>query len=170
MSQTEAAIRRAGALVALVSASALTRLPAGGRVSLALHVLFLLGCATVQLAPAHCAVSGLARRVAEAARTRGVAALSASAAGLRRAGLAGILFYALHDATDVRTDVAAAEEASSPDKVKAFVLFLVFLAAVWAVYLSMVTGRGAPALPRPSAAAEDDVGDLNAPGCTCCPC
>jgi hypothetical protein len=167
MPQTEAAIRRAGALVA----SALMRLPAAAvHVSLALHVLFLLGCAAVQLAPAHRAVAGLALRAAEAARARGVAALGASGAGLRRAGLAGILLYALHDAADVRTDVAAAEEASSLDKVKAFILFLVFLAAVWAVYLSMVTGRGAPALPRPSAAAEDDVGELHAPGCTCCPC
>jgi hypothetical protein len=168
MSQTEAAIRRAGALVAAASASALMRLPAGGHVSLALHVLLLLGCAAVQLAPAHRAVAGLARRAAEAARTREVAALGASGAGLRRAGLAGILLYALHDAADVRTDVAAEEEEeASVDKVKHFLLFFVFLAAVWAVYLSMVTGRGAPAPPRPSAAAQDGVGELNAPGCTC---
>ncbi|CAL5070004.1 unnamed protein product [Urochloa decumbens] len=159
MSRAEAAIRQAGALVALAAASALMlRFPATGHaVLLALHALFLLGCAAVQLAPAHRAVAGLARRAAEAARGK---VLRASAAGLWRwVGFAGILLYAFYDyeAAEVRA------EASSPVKVKAFLLFLVFLGAVWAVYLSMVTGSGAPA-PRPSAAAaEDDGGELNDP-------
>ncbi|CAN6236257.1 unnamed protein product [Urochloa humidicola] len=165
MSRAEAAIRRAGALMALAAASALM-LPflAGAEhhaVLLALHALFLLGCAAVQLSPAHRAVVGLARQAAEAVRGK---ALGASAAGLRRwAGFAGIVFYALYEIADVQA------EAEALGKVKAFLLFPVFLGAVWAVYLSMVTGRGAPA-PQPSAAATEDDGDeLNDPSCTC-PC
>ncbi|CAL5070002.1 unnamed protein product [Urochloa decumbens] len=160
MSRTETAVRRAGAAVALAAASALMRIPAPEaheHAVLPLHVLFLLGCAAVQLAPAHRAVSALARRAAEAARGM---ALGASAAELLRwVGFDGVLLYALYVAGgDVRA------EASVVDKVKDLIPFLVFLAAVWAVYLSMVTGRGAPQ-PRPAAEEEDDElhgGDVDA--------
>lgn len=64
-------------------------------------------------------------------------------------------------AGDVRTEVAAYAE-TSLNKVKDLLLFLMFLAAVWAVYLSMVTGRGAQP-PRPAAAEEElDGGEVNA--------
>ncbi|CAL5070008.1 unnamed protein product [Urochloa decumbens] len=163
MSQAEAAIRRAGALVALASASALMGFPAAEHpVLLALHALFLLGCAAVQLAPAHRAVTVLAHRAAEAARRK--ALVAAAAAGLRWwwVGFAGIVLYSLYEYADVQA------EASSPDKVNAFLRFLLFLGAIWAIHLSMVTGRGAPP-PRPSAAAaaEDDGGEINDPSCTC---
>ncbi|CAL5030001.1 unnamed protein product [Urochloa decumbens] len=151
MSTTEAAIRRAGAAVAGAAASALMRVPAPEaheHVVLALHALFLFGCAAVQLAPAHRAAACLARRAAEEA-ARGIA-LGASAAGLRWVGFGCVLLYAIYVAGD---DVRAEAEASSVDKVKDLLLFLVFLTAVWAVYLSMVTGRGVPQ-PRPEE--EDD--------------
>ncbi|CAN6250165.1 unnamed protein product [Urochloa humidicola] len=81
MSRAEAAIRRAGPLMALAAASALMGFPAGAEhaMLLALHALFLLGCAAVQLAPAHRAVAGLARRAAEATRGKGVFIAIASA-------------------------------------------------------------------------------------------
>ncbi|CAL5025422.1 unnamed protein product [Urochloa decumbens] len=150
MSRAEVAIRRAGAAVTLAAACALMRIPAPEaheHVVLALHAAFLLGAAAVQLAPAHRTVAALVRRAA--AQAADGMALGASTAGLLRwVGFAGGLFYALYVAGgDVRA------EASSVDKVKDLLLFLVFLAAVWAVYLSMVTGRGCAPQPRPAAPA-----------------
>ncbi|CAN6236256.1 unnamed protein product [Urochloa humidicola] len=159
MSRTEAAIRRAGAAVALAAASALMHIPtpeAKSHAVLALHALFLLGCAAVQLAPAHRAVAGLARRAAEEA-TRWTVLFSASAAELRWVGFASVQLYALYVAGGGMRAEASSPE---PDKVKDLLLFLVFLAAVWAVYLSMVTGRGPPQ-PRPAAAAAEEEDELH---------
>ncbi|CAN6269297.1 unnamed protein product [Urochloa humidicola] len=153
MSRTEAAIRRAGATVALTSACVLMRIPAPEaheHVMLALHALFLLGCA---------AVANLARRAAEAARGM---ALGASAAWLRRVGFAGVLLYALYyvAAGDVRAEASSVDK----DKVKDILLFIVFLVAVWAVYLSMVTGRGGPQpLPEEEELDGGEVGAAMAP-------
>lgn len=160
MPPTEAAVRRAGALVAIAAASALTRLPAAEHAALALllHAVFLLGCAAVQLAPAHRAVASLARRAAEAAR--GMARGASSAARMRWAGFAGIvLLCPLLVAGDVRTEAAAL------DRVEDFVLYLMFLEGVWAIHLSMVTGRGTPPPPPLAAVAAEgeklDGGEVN---------
>lgn len=125
--------------MALAAASALTTgfpaLEPRAHVVLALHAILLLGCAAVLLlSPAHGGP--------EAAR--GTTVLGS----LRWLGFAGMALSALH---------VDAEEAPR-GTVRGLLLFLVFLAGVWGVYLSMLRGRGAPApQPRPSAtAAEED--------------
>ncbi|CAD6262270.1 unnamed protein product [Miscanthus lutarioriparius] len=104
-SQSEAAIRRAGAVVALAAASVLMAMgfPAveeRAHVVLALHAVLLLGCAAVLLSPAHGAVADLARRRRATEASRGTTSLGASArapAGLLRwLGFAGILLYVLY--------------------------------------------------------------------------
>jgi hypothetical protein len=56
----------------------------------------------------------------------------------------------------------AAEEAPR-GTVRGFLLFLVFLAGVWGVYLSMVRERGAPAQqPRPATEEDANGGEANA--------
>jgi hypothetical protein len=69
--------------------------------------------------------------------------------------------YALYVDGDVAAP-ARNEAAASLDTVKGFLLFLVFLAGVCGVYLSMVRGRGGP--PAAAAAAEEhpDGGEVNA--------
>ncbi|KAJ1272812.1 hypothetical protein BS78_06G230600 [Paspalum vaginatum] len=142
----EADIRRAGLLVVIAAAAALTwllPLPAAEAnkrvVLLALHAVLLLGCAAVQLAPAHRAVGDLLRR-----------ALPRADAGLRWLGFA-LCLYAAGD-VGVRKAAAAADDNAK----SSLVLFLMFLAAVWAVYLSMVTGTG-----KPAAEEELDGGDAD---------
>ena len=163
MSQSEAAIRRAGAVVALAAASVLMAMgfPAveeRAHVVLALHAVLLLGCAAVLLSPAHGAVADLARRRRATEASRGTTSLGASArapAGLLRwLGFAGILLYVLYVAGDVAARNKAAAEAVAAwlDTVRDFLLFLMFLVGVWAVCLSMVSGRAVPP-PRSSAVA-----------------
>ncbi|NP_001168557.1 uncharacterized protein LOC100382338 [Zea mays] len=129
-SQIEAYTRRAGAAVALAAASALTTgfpaLEPRAHVVLALHAILLLGCAAVLLSPAH------GDGGPEAAR--GTTVLGS----LRWLGFAGMALSALH---------VDAEEAPR-GTVRDLLLFLVFLAGVWGVYLSMVRGRG-EGVPRP---------------------
>jgi hypothetical protein len=111
---------------------------------LALHAILLLGCAAVLLSPAHGAVADLARRATEAVRRTALGALARAPTGLLRwLGFAGIVLYALSVA-----------EAASPDTVKDFLLFLMFLVGVWAVYLSMIRER--PQRTPATAAAEPD--------------
>jgi hypothetical protein len=79
---------------------------------------------------------------------------------LRWLGFACIVTYALYVAGDVAAP-ARNEAAASLEAVKGFLLFLVFLAGVCGVYLSMVRGRGGP--PAAAAAEEHpDGGELNA--------
>ncbi|XP_066347928.1 uncharacterized protein [Miscanthus floridulus] len=149
-SQSEAAIRRAGAVLALAAASALIMgfpaVTARAHVVLALHAILLLGCAAVLLSPAHGAVADLARRAtALGAPARAPVGL------LRWLGFAGIVLYTLYVTGDVAARKEAAAEAEWPDTVKGFLLFLMFLVGVWAVYLSMTRERGGP--PRPLATA-----------------
>ncbi|XP_066342915.1 uncharacterized protein [Miscanthus floridulus] len=164
MSQSEAAIRRAGAVVALAAASALMAMgfpavEARAHVVLPLHAILLLGCAAVLLSPAHGAVADLARQRRATEAARGTAALGASArapAGfsLRWLGFAGIVLYTLYMAGYVaaRNEAAAEAVAAWPDTVRDFLLFLLFLVGVWAVCPPMVRGRAAPP-PRSSAVA-----------------
>ncbi|CAN6250164.1 unnamed protein product [Urochloa humidicola] len=152
MSRTEAAIRRAGAAMAITAACALMRIPAPEahrHAVLALHALFLLGAAAVQLA-------GLARGAARVMALGG----GASAAGLRRVGFAGVVLYALYYVAG--GDVRAAEASPDKDKVKDLLLFVGFLAAVWAVYLSMITGRGDAPQPLPEEEERLDGGEVGA--------
>jgi len=164
-SQSDAAIRRAGAVLALAAASALIMgfpaVAARAHVVLALHAILLLGCAAVLLSPAHGAVADLARRRRATEASRGTTSLGASArapAGLLRwLGFAGILLYVLYVAGDVAARNKAAAEAVAAwlDTVRDFLLFLMFLVGVWAVCLSMVSGRAVPP-PRSSAVAEEE--------------
>jgi hypothetical protein len=173
-SQSEAAIRRTGAVVALAAASALMAMgfpaiEARAHVVLALHAILLLGCAAVLLSPAHGAVADLARRATEAVRRTALGASARAPTGLLRwLGFAGIVLYAFYVASDVAARNEAAAEAASLDTVKDFLLFLMFLAGVWAVYLSMIRERGGPP-PRPAAAAEEDpdYGEVNAMSLAC---
>lgn len=151
--QIEAFTRRAGAAVALAAASALTTgfpaLEPRAHVVLALHAILLLGSAAVLLhSPAHGGP--------EAAR--GTTVLGS----LRWLGFAGMALSALHVDGGVAARSEAADEAPR-GTVRGFLLFLVFLAGVWGVYLSMVRGRGAPA-PQPRTATEEDAngGEANA--------
>jgi hypothetical protein len=105
---------------------------ARAHVVLALHAILLLGCAAVLLSPAR------ARRIAAVARLRRHRALHALRDRRRRA----------------RKEAAA--EAEWPDTVKGFLLFLMFLVGVWAVYLSMMRERGGPPRPLATAAAEPE--------------
>ncbi|CAN6229572.1 unnamed protein product [Urochloa humidicola] len=163
MSRTEAAIRRAGAAMALTAVCALMRIPAPEahrHAVLALHALFLLGAAAVQLAPAHRAVAGLARRAAEEAARGMSLGGGASAVWLRRVGFAGVVLYALYYLAG--GDVRAAEVSPDKDKVKDLLLFVGFMAAVWAVYLSMVTGRDGAPQPLPEEEERLDSGEVGA--------
>ncbi|XP_066347362.1 uncharacterized protein [Miscanthus floridulus] len=157
-SQSEATIRRAGAVVALAAASVLMAMgfPAveeRAHVVLALHAVLLLGCAAVLLSPGHGPVADLARRATEA--SRGTTSLGASArapAGLLRwLGFAGILLYVAGDVA-ARNKAAVEAVATWLDTVRDFLLFLMFLVGVWAVCLSMVSGMAVPP-PRSSAVA-----------------
>ncbi|KAG2574777.1 hypothetical protein PVAP13_7KG347800 [Panicum virgatum] len=139
-------MRRAGALVGLAAASALVLVlfpaPAAGErryadLVLALFAALLLGCAAVLLSPARRAVARLARRGVEAA------------GGPRWFGFAGVVFYAAYVIGDAWRQPPAAA-AVSVDKVNGF---LVFLAGVWTVNMSVLAGRGS----RP-AAAEGELG------------
>ena len=136
-------MRRAGALVALAAASALVLMlfPAPATVEnryadlvLALFAALLLGCAAVLLSPARRAVARLARRGVEAA------------GGPRWFGFAGVVFYAAYVIGDAWRQPPSAA-AVSVDKVNGFLFFLVFLAGVWTVNMSVLTGRGS----RPAA-------------------
>lgn len=143
--------------MALAAASALTTgfpaLEPRAHVVLALHAILLLGCAAVLLSPAH------GDGGPEAAR--GTTVLGS----LRWLGFAGMALSALHVDGGVAARSEAAEEAPR-GTVRGLLLFLVFLAGVWGVYLSMVRERGAPApqpLPAATAAEEDaNGGEANA--------
>ncbi|KAL6651387.1 hypothetical protein ACP70R_010312 [Stipagrostis hirtigluma subsp. patula] len=135
----EAAVRRRAGppLVALVAASALKLVifpeVAGRRhvaLTLALHAVFMLGCAAVLLSPAHRTLAELARRAAETFR-----APARAATELRWAGFACIVFCTVYAAAGRRTETAVGQ-------VNGFILFLVFLVGVWAVSLSMLTVGG----------------------------
>ncbi|XP_062230544.1 uncharacterized protein LOC133928297 [Phragmites australis] len=146
--ETEATMRRTGALLAITSASALvpfTTVVGSMHVMLmlALFVTLLLGCAMVLLSPAYRDVAVVAVRSLEI-----LAARARAATGLRWAGLAVIMFYA---AGNLRAEAA---KGASVDKVNGFILFLVFLAGVWTVNLSMLTRRGSRPPAGPVAAAE----------------
>ena len=145
----EEAMRRAGALVALAAASALVLMlfPAPATVEnryadlvLALFAALLLGCAAVLLSPARHAVARLARRGVEAA------------GGTRWFGFAGVVFYAAYVA-GAAWKQPPAPAAVSVDKVNGFLFFLIFLAGVRTVNMSVLTGKGS----RP-AAAEGELG------------
>ncbi|KAK8449651.1 hypothetical protein SEVIR_7G250875v4 [Setaria viridis] len=144
MAWTEAAMRRAGAFVTLAAASALVLLlfPAPAAVDrgyelvpiLALFVALLLGCAAVLLSPAATAPA----RAILAVQWR-----AATARELRWVGFTAVVFCAGHVVRAVvREEPAAEEEEVSTDKVGAVaILSLVFLAGVWTVNLSVLTGR-----------------------------
>jgi hypothetical protein len=149
-------IRRAGTLVALAAAAVLVLVlfPAPAALEpryvvlvLGLFVAFLFGSAAVLLSPAHRADAHLAQRDAEAAGE------------LRWVGFTGIAFYAAYvvGLSHARNQPPVA--AASVDKVNGFILFMVFLAGVWTLNMSVVTvtGRGSP--PPPAAAvAEEELG------------
>lgn len=96
---------------------------------LALFSALLLGCAAVLLSPARRAVARLGRRPAEAA------------GGPRWVGFAGVVFYAGCVVGD------AWKEPASVSVGKVIRCFLVFVAGVWTVKMSVLTGRGS----RPAA-------------------
>ncbi|CAD6262268.1 unnamed protein product [Miscanthus lutarioriparius] len=124
---------------------------ARAHVVLALHAILLLGCAAVLLSPAHGTVANLARRAtALGAPARAPVGL------LRWLGFAGIVLYTLYVTGDVAARKEAAAEAEWPDTVKGFLLFLMFLVGVWAVYLSLMRERGGPPRPLATAAAEPE--------------
>jgi len=134
-------MRRAGALVALAAASALVLVlfPAPAVVDrryvdlmLALFSALLLGCAAVLLSPARRAVARLGRRPAEAA------------GGPRWVGFAGVVFYAGCVVGDAWKEPASV---SVGKVIRCFLFFLVFVAGVWTVNMSVLTGRGS----RPAA-------------------
>jgi hypothetical protein len=165
MAWTEAAIRRAAASVALAAASALMLLffPAPAAVGcehvlipiIALFVALLLGCAAVLLSPA----ANAAARAILAVQWRAVTARE-----LRWAGFNAVVFCAGVGhvvRTVVREEPAAAkEEEVSVGKVGAVaILFLVFLAGVWTVNLSVgrVGSRPAPPPPPLQEASEEEL-------------
>jgi hypothetical protein len=164
MAWTEAAMRRTGASVALAAASALVILlfPAPAAVErgyvvpvLALFVALLLGCAAVLLSTAAAA----AARAILAVQWR-----TATARELRWVGFTAAVFCAGVGhvvRTVVREEPAAAkEEEVSVGKVGAVaILFLVFLAGVWTVNLSVgrVGSRPAPPPPPLQEASEEEL-------------
>ncbi|CAN6236258.1 unnamed protein product [Urochloa humidicola] len=148
MSRTEEAMRRAGPLVALGAASALVLVlfptHAVERryvLTLPLFVAFLLGCAAVPFSPAHRAA---ARRAAEASWEI-LAVPWRAATGLRWVGFTVMVFCAVYVVGDVP---APAKEELSVDKVNGLLPFLMLLAGVLAVNLSMLTAWGSEPAPH----------------------